>query len=162
MKDQKTLELLAEQEHEEWIAQKLSEKEEKKEKSKFVNFIKNTLRRASYRWPGRNEALTAARVARGFYKCAVCSVDSFKRTEVNLDHIEPVVPVESDWHLADGSPDWNIFIKRLFVGPQGFQVICINCHDAKTMIEDQMRADYNAERKKEAKEKKKLDKSEKV
>jgi hypothetical protein len=157
MKDQKTLELLAEQEHEEWIAQK----RKKQEQSKFVNFIKNTLRRASYRWPGRNEALVAARVARGFYRCAVCHVDTFKRTEVNLDHIEPVVPVETDWHLPDGSPDWNIFIKRLYVGPDGFQVICLNCHDAKTQIEDEMRAVYNAERKKEAKEQKKLDKNEK-
>lgn len=132
----------------------LTDKEKKREQSKFVNFIKNTLRRASYRWPGRNEALVAARVARGLYKCAICQVDTFKRTEVNLDHIEPVVPVETDWHLEDGSPDWNIFIKRLYVGPEGFQVICLNCHDAKTQIEDEMRAVYNAERKTAAKVKK--------
>lgn len=125
----------------------MDEREKKKELSKFVNFIKNTLRRASYRWPGRNEALVAARVARGFYKCNICKGDTFKRTEVNLDHIDPVVPIEESWHLDDGSPDWNIFIKRLFVGPEGFQVICTNCHDAKTMIEDQLRADYNAQRK---------------
>jgi hypothetical protein len=132
----------------------LTDKEKKKEQSKFVNFIKNTLRRASYRWPGRNEALVAARKSRGLYQCAICKVDSFKRQEVNLDHIEPVVPIESSWHQEDGSPDWNIFIKRLFVGQEGFQVICLNCHDAKTQIEDEMRAAYNAERKAEAKKKK--------
>jgi hypothetical protein len=131
------------------------EKKKKAEISKFVNFIKNTLRRASYRWPGRNESLVAARMSRGLYKCAICKVDTFKRQEVNLDHIDPVVPIESSWHLEDGSPDWNVFIKRLFVGPEGFQVICLNCHDAKTQIEDEMRASYNAERKALAKEEKK-------
>ncbi len=128
------------------------EKQKKKEQSAFVNFIKNVLRRASYRWKGRNEALIAARVARGLYKCAICQVDTFKRTEVNLDHIEPVVPVETDWHLPDGSPDWNIFIKRLYVGQEGFQVICTICHDNKTRMEDELRAHYNMLRKQEKKD----------
>lgn len=125
---------------------------DKKKKSEFNNFIKNLLRRGSYRWKPRDEAIRNSRVARGFYKCAHCNVDTFKRQEVELDHVHPVISIES------GFTNWDDFITRLFVQADGFQVLCKNCHMAKTMIEDQLRAEYNAERKTIEKEKNKLDK----
>lgn len=131
------------------------EKQEKKAASQFMNFVKNTLRRASYRWPPRDEAIRMARVARGFYKCAQCSVDTFKRDEVELDHVEPVIPIK------DGFTTWDEYIRRLFPKAEGYQVLCKNCHSAKTMIEDTLRAQYNAERKKEEKDKIKLAKKQK-
>ena len=36
------------------------------------SYITNTLRKASYRWKPRTEAMAAARVERGKYKCAYC------------------------------------------------------------------------------------------
>lgn len=122
------------------------EKAEKRKKSAKNNFIKNTLRRASYRWPGRGEAEKASRVARGLYRCAECHND-FKRADVQLDHIEPVVPIKEDWINEDGSPNWNLFIERLFCEKEGYQMLCTVCHDAKTTTEDTMRAFYNAQRK---------------
>lgn len=115
-----------------------------------MNFVKNTLRRASYRWPPRDEAIRAARVARGFYKCSQCEIDTFKRHEVELDHVEPVIPIK------DGFTTWDEYIRRLFPNAEGYQVLCKTCHGAKTMIEDTLRAEYNHQRKETEKEEIKL------
>lgn len=66
----------------------------------------------------------------------------FKSHQVHLDHIEPVIALNS------GPFDWNNFINRLFCDVDGFQVLCTACHDAKTSIEDQMRNFYKHEHKK--------------
>ena len=118
----------------------------KRKKSQYLNFVKNTIRRASYRWPPRGEAEKAARVARGLYKCAHCE-NTFKRSEVELDHIEPVVPIKESWIMENGDPDWNLYIKRCFPDVDGYQMLCKTCHSAKTTNEDTMRAFYNAQRK---------------
>ena len=128
------------------------EKAEKKKKSFFSNFVKNTLRRASYRWPPRDEAIRNARVARGFYKCSTCEIDTFKRHEVELDHIEPVIDIKN------GFTTWDDYIIKLFPDASHYQVLCKTCHSAKTSIEDTLRAEYNAGRKELDKEQKKLDK----
>lgn len=136
------------------------EKAAKKKQSMYVNFIKNTLRRASYRWSPRSEAEKASRVARGLYRCAICEGD-FKRGEVELDHIEPVVPIKEGWLTEDGKPNWNLYIERLFCEKEGYQMICKLCHLAKTNIEDSMRAFYNEKRKTAEKEEIKLAKKKK-
>lgn len=108
---------------------------EKKRKS----FVIASLRRASLRWPARNEALKLARIERGSYKCASCN-DSFGRTEIHLDHIKPIVNLK-------GFTNWDDYIKGLLEEPQGFQVLCIACHMTKTGLENDMR-DYYKKRKK--------------
>jgi len=117
-----------------------AEKLAKKKKSEFFNFVKNTLRRASYRWKPRGEAEKLARVDRGLYKCAHCE-GIFKRGEVELDHVDPVIAIK------EGFTNWDDFITRLFCDVDGYQMLCKGCHDAKTMIEDTLRAEYNAKRK---------------
>jgi hypothetical protein len=107
--------------------------------------------------------MTAARVERGKYKCATCE-DLFGPKEVALDHIQPVVDPKA------GFTTWDDYIARLFCAAEGFQVICNSCHDAKTLIEDQMREHYKAEKEnapdftsdKKYTKKKKLDKQAKV
>ena len=106
------------------------------------------LRGQSYKWPSRNEALVAARIERGLYKCAHCN-GTFKRCEVEIDHIKPVVPLT-------GWDNWDGFIERLFCNTEGFQILCKTpCHTVKTTAEDTIRAKYNAERKAKDKELKK-------
>lgn len=105
------------------------------------------LRGQSYKWPYRNSALVAARVDRGLYKCAICS-EIFKRDGVQLDHIKPVIPLT-------GWDNWDGFITRLFCEEDGYQVICLICHNVKTTTEDTIRAKNNAERKAKEKELKK-------
>ena len=106
-------------------------------------FITSTLRRASLRWKFRSEAMRAGRTSRGLYRCTMCQGD-FKQRDIILDHIKPVVPVT-------GFDNWDGFISRLFVPAEGFQILCRQCSDIKTQIEDRMRANLNAVKKEEQK-----------
>lgn len=94
-------------------------------------FIIATLRRASYRYPGRNEALKRARVARGLYLCNYCK-KVFPRKQVKVDHIIPVVGLQ-------GFVSWDEYIDRMYPEPEGFQVLCEFDHNIKTKLENQAR-----------------------
>jgi len=98
-------------------------------------YIISVLRRASYRFRSRTIAFGRARIKRGLYKCADCDGE-FDRYDVQLDHIEPVVdPI-------DGFISWDIFIKRLFIEPEGYACLCKNCHSIKTWLEKQLREEF--------------------
>lgn len=104
-------------------------------------FVRWTLRRASFRWPPRGEALKSARVERGQYRCAGCR-GIFKNKEVKLDHIEPVVEILSSVRPSNGETrpiDLASFVRRLFVEASGFQVLCGECHARKTADENTQR-----------------------
>ena len=103
-------------------------------------WLTSVLRRASYRWIPRNEALKDARIERGLYRCAMCQGE-FKKDEILLDHIVPVVSIK------DGFTNWDDFINRMFCPKEGFQCLCGPCHDSKTAIEDELRKKYREERK---------------
>ena len=95
---------------------------------KLKAFIIATLRRASYRHPGRTEAFKAARIERNQYKCAHCS-GIFTRKEIQIDHILPVVDP------AVGFVGFDSYIERMFCGATGLQVLCKPCHTVKTSSE---------------------------
>jgi len=122
----------------------VSNKADKKERVfKLPNpqtWAKTALRSKSIIWPGRTEALRRARVNRGLYRCVECQGD-FRRHEIQLDHIEPVVSIEHGWQ---GFDQW---IARLFCPPEGFRCLCKNCHESITQIQDEMRKFYKAQRK---------------
>lgn len=96
------------------------------------SWIKNALRRASFKWPGRYNSKLAARVSRGKYKCGECQ-GIFRDKEVQLDHKNPVIDVTT------GFVDWNTFIERLFVPESGFSVLCVDCHQKKSTEENALR-----------------------
>ena len=104
-------------------------------KQNLNTFVKGLLRRGTFHWRARTEAMTNARVERGKYKCSQCQ-DLFGPKEVALDHILPVVDPKV------GFTTWDDYINRLFCPAEGFQVLCHGCHDVKTQIEDQMREHY--------------------
>lgn len=120
----------------------------KKKGINLKSFIIATLRRASYRWPARNEALRAARIERGLYQCAFCK-QVFKKADIKLDHIAPVIDIEK------GFTTWDDFINRLFCEKEGYQVLCTLDHDAKTSIEKNLRVQYRKDKKVVAKKKNK-------
>ena len=101
-------------------------------------FVISTLRRASYRWPSRTEALMKARVSRGIYKCSLCDGE-FGRKEIQVDHIEPVIPLE-------GWVGWDSFIDRLYCKSEGLSILCKPCHKTKTYLENELRKDYKKEK----------------
>jgi len=104
--------------------------------------ITSALRRLSYQTKERTLCLNNAKLLKrmGFYKngnqkmvcvfkCAHCSND-FKRTEVQVDHIVPVI------NPKKGFEDWNTYIARLFCGIANLQVLCKPCHIEKTNKEN--------------------------
>jgi 5-methylcytosine-specific restriction endonuclease McrA len=114
-----------------------------------------SLRKASYRWPPRQQALrkslatkddfnksggeNVSHLVRNFYWCAKCK-KVFSRKGVSLDHIKPVVDPKKGWQGFDE------FIRRMFCGIEGFQVICQECHNVKTQKENKVRKELRKRR----------------
>lgn len=134
--------------------------DKKPKKQARSTFIKGLLRRGSFHWKARGEAMKMARVERGKYKCAMCQ-ELFGPKEVNMDHIHPVVDPRK------GFTTWDEYIERLYPYEEGWQCICVSCHDSKTRIEDALREHYKTEAeklpdltgKKKRSRKKKVDKT---
>jgi len=115
--------------------------EELKEHMKLLKkFLIPVLRRATYRFVLRTEALKEARVERGLYRCAMCE-ELFKNKDICIDHVNPVIDV------TEGFKDWQTYILRMFPPKKGWQILCKNCHDIKTMMEDEIRKLSNKKRK---------------
>lgn len=105
-----------------------------------INWIKNALRRASYRWPPRSETMKEARLKRNTYLCALCK-KTFGRKHIQLDHISPVINPKKGWQ------GWDEFIKRLFVDKSGWQVVCKPCHKEKSNKENEVRREQKPKEK---------------
>lgn len=117
------------------------------DEEKFLkDWLVQKLRRISYQWPYRKAALRKSRVARGKYKCTSCEFEHFGPKQIVLDHIDPVVDVEAGW------VDWNNYIFRLFCAEEGWQVLCKQCHQAKSYLENQIRKEVAEEKKLNKKE----------
>jgi ribosomal protein L44E len=109
-------------------------------------FIVSALRGAFRKFPTKHEVLNAAYVGKkinkktkrtsSHYLCNHCKQE-FPTSEVNVDHIYPVVSPE------EGFTTWDKFINNLFCSKDDLQVLCTTCHDAKTKEE-------NVERRKNA------------
>ncbi len=103
--------------------------------ARFTSFIKGNIRRFSMKWPPIQECLKNARVERGLYLCAGCKEhvpaskkdDNGKRIKnVHVDHIEPVIDPHVGW------VSWDSVIERMFVEPEGLQLLCHDCHKVKS------------------------------
>ncbi len=117
-------------------------------------FVRETLRRASFRWPPRGEAVRLARTTRKpnpatgklcwHVRCAICGKEMLER-EGRVDHVEPVVPVssmqQSPGNQGTGGSSLNLgsYVLRMFPEVSGFQVVCSECHDIKTRSENDAR-----------------------
>ncbi len=119
-------------------------------------YLKNAIRRASYRHPARAQALNRHRIAappdwpnkrvRFVYQCQACK-QYFEQKQVQCDHIFSIVPL-TGWPDAPkselyrwvpGLPDWNPIIYRTFVDPDQMQPLCRPCHKDKTKHESTLR-----------------------
>lgn len=108
--------------------------------SKFKSFIISLLRRGTYRWKPRNECFKEAKVSRGKYRCNICK-EVFRRKDVVVDHIEPVVP-------TTGFTTFDNYILRMYPPKEGFQVLCKNHHSVKTKAENEERKKHRKKVKK--------------
>lgn len=102
------------------------------------SFIVSVLRAGTRRWPPKYETLNEAKTTKKknkltnrvaqHYLCAKCKKD-FPSTQVQVDHIDPVVDP------AKGFQGWDTYIERLFCPKENFQVLCKPCHKKKTKEE---------------------------
>lgn len=105
----------------------------KKSKPNLQHWLTQKLRRLSYQWGPRKEAIKKGRVSRGKYKCSSCEGTHFGPSDIQLDHTIPVI----DPHT--GFTTWDNYIDRLFCNEDGFSVMCKPCHEAKTFRENVVR-----------------------
>lgn len=105
--------------------------------------------------PSRGEAMKAARIERGLYKCALCS-GTFGNKEIRVDHIVPIVNPQT------GFTTWDDYINKLFCPAVELQIICLICNTSKTQTENQLRKIYRQKNKKDTVVVKSLDKKKKL
>lgn len=117
-------------------------------------FAMQALRRASYRWRSRGEALKKAKVSRGQYKCAKCGIIA-DRHGVQMDHREAVVDPKV------GYVNLDTWVDRLLCDESNWDCLCISCHKEKSSgemeIRKQTRKEANEARKLARKKAKKKD-----
>lgn len=108
--------------------------------AKWRSFIVSLLRSGQRRWPPKQEAVKSAKVGKQIneatgrladhYRCAACG-NVFPLKQVQADHIEPVIDP------AVGFVDWGTYITRMFCEKDNYQILCKDCHKAKTAKERQ-------------------------
>lgn len=102
------------------------------------SFITSVIRAGLRRWPEKYKALEAAytstktneatgRKAK-HYRCNGCK-EEFVSKDIQLDHIEPVVPIT-------GFTNWDDYINRMYILADKFQTLCKPCHSAKSKKEN--------------------------
>lgn len=119
----------------------------KRKKPNIKTWLVPKLRRHSFTWRPRKEAQDRARIElppklkkdgtpgkkpQVRYRCNHCD-EVFKSTEIVLDHVIPVVEPKTGWK------GWDAYIESLFCDSDGFQVLCVPCHDIKTDEENKER-----------------------
>lgn len=94
--------------------------------ARYWSFIRSALRTAFQKYPVKHHAKRLAMCVGG-YQCAKCE-GVFKSSEVQVDHIEPCGSLKTYSDLPG-------FTERMFCEVEGFQVLCKECHQAKTNAE---------------------------
>jgi hypothetical protein len=105
-------------------------------------FVRNELRKSFKRYPSYYQCKIAARVSRGAYKCAKCE-KLFKEKETEVDHREPVVPI----NIAGKDQSLEDYVNRLFVEVDKLDCLCKPCHKEKSSREMSLRKEERAKKK---------------
>lgn len=129
-----------------------------KKAKKFVlsAYLKNAVRRLSYKIRARAEAYANVRMpkpanwpnsrVKWVVPCAGCA-KLFAMGDTQCDHIEPIIPV-TGWPLAPDSKlydlepkakDMNVLVYRTFVPANKLQILCKPCHKTKSLLENARR-----------------------
>jgi 5-methylcytosine-specific restriction endonuclease McrA len=136
------------------------------ENKKLKNWVISVLRKASYRWKPRGAVKKAAKVATASYVCYNCDIvfytgkreikgllleelellkRPYKKGKVHVDHIAPIVPMDG---FKNGQEfDFNEYIENMYCEEDGLQILCAECHKAKTEVENTLRREIKREKK---------------
>jgi 5-methylcytosine-specific restriction endonuclease McrA len=108
---------------------------------KDFNSIVSALKRAFSRSTVRYEVLMESKCPRkkgpkggARYRCISCR-DDFDLRGVQVDHIEPVIPVT----IKAKDMTWDEIVARLYCEPANLQVLCKKCHKKKSQSENRRR-----------------------
>ena len=100
------------------------------------NLILLILRRGTYKWGPKGEALRASKVGRNQYRCALCGPSKvYRNKEKQQDHIIPVQRVDG---IYDGLEE---VADRMFAPKEGWQTLCLPHHKEKSARENTLRAE---------------------
>ena len=117
--------------------------------SQYEAMLKNCLRGVHRTWSGANQAKLASRdgskvvnPATGreciAHICNVCGAKLMDK-EVEIDHIESFVPLDSTWHDMINSMTFIEVCDRLFGEKDAYQVLCSGCHYGISQAQNEFR-----------------------
>ena len=109
----------------------------------FWSFIRSALRQKSRWWkPISVCKMNARRDYKGpnkrqkyEYQCKKCKSWNIEKN-INVDHIIPAGSLNT-------AQDLPLFVERLFCEQDNLQVLCVSCHDKKTLKEKQSKKKSN-------------------
>lgn len=104
-----------------------------RERNILLSAVKRVFSRSQLRRGALNKALSNRKGPRGgkMYICALCK-DHFPTSKVQVDHKDPVIPIGT----AFKDMSWDVVIEqRLYCKPSNLQVVCTDCHKAKSKAE---------------------------
>lgn len=106
------------------------------------SFITSVIRGGFRRFPAKYETLNEAFIGKkineatgrlaNHYLCNKCKQE-FPAKQVQVDHIIPAVDPKT------GFTTWDDFINKLYCDKKNLQVLCIDCHKAKSKKERESR-----------------------
>ena len=116
--------------------------------AQFVAFVKGHLRRASRWWKPITDTLKASNLRRGVYLCNGCKeevpksivIDGKRVNNVSVDHRNAIVDPTT------GFSGWDNFINNLYCEQDNLQVLCRNCHNAKSLEERNLAKEARAKK----------------
>jgi hypothetical protein len=107
----------------------------------FQTWIVWQLRKISYRWYARYQCLKAAKVQGkpNTYVCNLCKNEykkEGKKRTITIDHIIPCKDPSKPQAFQEALDTCQCgvcdYLRKMFCGPDGLQVLCKDCHDKKT------------------------------
>ena len=99
---------------------------DKKTKTGILGALRNEHRKYSVKKEAMRQAmsLTEKGIRGGrLYFCNECGL-CFPAKEIQMDHIDPVIPVNKSYDTMD----WNEIMERMFSPIENYQCLCRNCH----------------------------------
>ena len=108
-----------------------------KDRGRVLSAIKRSFSRSMTAIAARNAAKCPRKKGpRGGarYRCKLCGKD-YGVTDMNVDHIEPVVPIGT----ATKDMSWDDIVNRTYCDIENLQFICEKCHKLKSKAEAKAR-----------------------
>ncbi len=118
--------------------------------ARLRSFVMSGMRRMTARWGPKYSVLNKAFVenqinpktkrTRKMFRCAITG-KLFPAAEMQIDHIDPVVPYKFGRKTKWLGYNWNELLPRVFCSEENLQAVSKAAHKIKTKMENEKRAD---------------------